>query len=363
MDGIDAALVSFDNSSVTVVGSLTTAYPVALRTALTRLMHPQARMSLHELASLNIEVGRRFGKAATALLQKTNFSAKNVSAIGSHGQTVRHSPLSDPPYSVQIGDAATIATLCGIKTVTDFRSMDLAAGGEGAPLVPAFHEWSFRDNRENRAVLNIGGIANITILPADNGVDIQGFDTGPGNCLMDEWSALHLDRPYDEQGRWAASGSVSKKLLASFLADPYFKHPPPKSTGREYFNLDFIRKHLMTIPHSAISERDVQATLARLTIDSIVHSVDQVALDFDRLLVAGGGANNPTLMAELNARFPATNISSTRDFGVDPDMLEAVAFAWLAKRRIELKPVPVTTGSRRRTHLLGAVYDPAAGHV
>jgi anhydro-N-acetylmuramic acid kinase len=270
---------------------------------------------------------------------------------------LRHSPDSDPPYSIQIGDPATIAAHCSITTVADFRALDIAAGGQGAPLVPPFHEAYFRDKKENTVVINIGGIANITVLPAQPSNAMQGFDTGPGNCLLDEWIRQRRNEPYDDGGRWAGSGHVSKKLLDALIADEYVQRQPVKSTGREYFNLAFLTDVLSNTGLSGLAPEDVQATLASYTVASITHGIQQTGVSPDRVLVCGGGAKNEIVMQGLRKALPRSNVQSTKALNIDPDLIEALAFAWLAKQRLEMKPVRLTTGSDR-PRILGAVYEP-----
>jgi anhydro-N-acetylmuramic acid kinase len=359
MDGVDAALVGFDGNKINVVGTLTTAYPKSLHTQLTGAVQPDARLSLHEFAELDITVGRCFANAALALLKETGTSPSDVLAIGSHGQTLRHSPDTDPPYSIQIGDPATIATRCSITTVADFRALDLAAGGQGAPLVPAFHDAYFRHPTENTVVINIGGIANITVLPSDPDAAIQGFDTGPGNCLLDEWIWRERRLPYDDRGDWAASGQVSKALLAALMADEYIQRPPVKSTGREYFNLAFLIKVLAALGSPDMAAKDVQASLVEYTVASITHGIEQTRVTPDRILVCGGGARNATLMQRLRDSLPRSELYSTAALNIDPDVIEALAFAWLAKQRLEMQAVRLTTGRGERKRILGAVYQPS----
>ena len=244
MDVIDAALVDIDGDRIDTIGSLTTAYPASLRHRLFAAILPKTRLSVHEFATLDIEVGQAFAFSASALLAAAHIPAARVIAIGSHGQTLRHAPLAAVPYSMQIGSAATIAARLGITTVADFRALDIAYGGHGAPLVPAFHAWTMGSRTANRAVVNIGGIANITLLPAATNAPLIGYDTGPGNCLMDAWCALKRAQAYDLDGRWAASGTPIPALLAALLADPYYLAPPPKSSGREVFNLGYLERLL-----------------------------------------------------------------------------------------------------------------------
>jgi anhydro-N-acetylmuramic acid kinase len=362
MDGVDAALVSFEDGErpYRIAHLVTAKYPAELRAELARAILPDTRLSLHEIASLNISVGRWFAHVTTQLLDESEFSNKDVVAIGSHGQTLRHSPDTDPRYSIQIGDPATIAVQTAITTVADFRSLDLAAGGQGAPLVPAFHAAYFRHEHERTIIVNIGGIANITVLPTFPSQAIDGFDTGPGNCLLDEWISQTLKQPYDDDGRWAASGHVSQKLLNTLMSDEYFQRPAPKSTGREYFNCAYISAAISASGLSGIPAEDVQATLAEFTAQSIVHGIGAPSAEAERLFICGGGVNNGTLVSRLRDLRPGSSVRSTVTQNIDPDAIEAAAFAWLAMQRLKLNPVRVTTASRADSaRILGAVYEPS----
>jgi len=357
-DGIDAALVSFETNKVIARYSLSYGYPDELRRQLLNAIKPGACLTLDEYGQLNVSVGACFASAAAELIKVSDVGPGEVTAIGSHGQTLRHSPDSTPAYTIQIGDPATIATTCGITTVADFRSLDVAAGGQGAPLVPPFHAAYFRDDARDTVVLNIGGIANISVLPADSGVSVTGIDTGPGNCLLDEWICAKQGKAYDDGGRWAASGTVSVDLLAALMADEYIKRPGIKSTGREYFNLAFVRQVIHSVGMDDLAPVDVQATLAAFTVASVTDAISQAGAAPDRILVCGGGAKNETLMRALRAALPRAVIETTAAYNIDPDMVEASAFAWLAKQRIELRAVQLTTNDNARPRLLGAVYEP-----
>ena len=257
MDGIDAVLASFDEGSLALLGTHSHEYPESLREALRdALLHPEA-VGLDRLGTLDREVGECFRDAALTLIEKSGANTRDIAAIGSHGQTLRHRPDGKHPFSLQIGDAATIANGTGIRTVADFRRADIAAGGQGAPLVPPFHDWLFRDRSEQTCVLNIGGIANITSLPVDDS-PITGFDTGPGNTLLDAWIRNQRGLPLDEDGEWAASGTTLAPLLAKLLSDDYFEQPPPKSTGFEHFNLAWLGQ----FDPEQYRPEDIQATLS-----------------------------------------------------------------------------------------------------
>jgi anhydro-N-acetylmuramic acid kinase len=362
MDGVDAVLVEIDGDAITTRAASTVPYPADLRRRLAQAIAPGCVLSLHDLATLHVETGCAFAAAAHELLGGAGVQPAAVTAIGSHGQTLRHHPYPPHPYSLQIGDAATIAARCGITTVADFRAMDIAYGGEGAPLVPAFHEWRFRDATEDRVVLNLGGIANVSVLPAYRERPIHGFDTGPGNCLMDEWASEHLGSTFDQDGAWARGGRPSAALLASLLADDYFGRPPPKSTGREVFNRTLLAAHLGKTGSGALPPADVQATLAEFTVESVAQAIERFAdCRPARVIVCGGGALNAYLMERLAARLPSTRIGTTAEHGLAPDMIEATTFAWLACMRLHLRPVRMTTAAAPRALVLGAVYQPTAG--
>ena len=352
MDGIDAVLVEFGDRCLRLIAARQHAYPADLRDRLMKASREPATFAIDEYGALDHWTGECFRDAARALLDDAGVGVDRVRAIGSHGQTVRHRPDADRPFTIQIGNAAIIAKGTGIDCVADFRSADIALGGQGAPLVPPFHDWLFRSGDVNRCILNIGGIANVTILPAGGGA-ISGFDTGPGNTLMDAFSRHHLGEAYDESGRWAATGRCDDALLAQMLADPYFAAAPPKSTGFEYFN----EKWLDAFDTQRVSAVDVQATLAELTARSVADAIEAFAPGTGEVLVCGGGVHNDELMGRLAADLPAPQIDSTVGQGLDPDWVEACAFAWLAMRALESRPgnaVSVTGASRAA--ILGAVH-------
>lgn len=286
-----------------------------------------------------------------ALLDQQNLTPHDIRAIGSHGQTIRHEPARG--FTVQIGNPALLAELTGITVVSDFRSRDVAAGGQGAPLVPAFHEALFGERTGKRAVLNVGGFSNLSLIETGN--PVSGFDCGPGNVLLDAWINHERGEHFDRDGQWAASGKVQPQLLNTLLGDPFFATKGPKSTGREVFNLGWLQYHLNGLP--AILPQDVQATLLELTALTIVESLQSAQHQTETLLVCGGGAHNGTLMNRLAALLPSTQVSSTASYGVDPDWVEAMAFAWLAHCCLEgiAANRPSVTGARG-LRVLGAIY-------
>lgn len=348
-DGIDAALVDFKNVKPELIAHYYVPYPTSIKESILALNYP-GHDEINKLGELDSLLGRAFAEAAKQLLLVSGVSAKEICAIGSHGQTIRHQPSLR--FTLQIADPNIIASKTGITTVADFRRRDIALGGQGAPLVPAFHQMIFRQNNHDRVILNMGGVANITFLPKDSSKTILGFDTGPGNNLMDAWIQKHLNQTHDMNGKWAAEGKVSKKLLNLLLEDNYFKRLPPKSTGPEYFNLSWLQDYL-TFDTNAV---DVQATLAELTACSIINAVKNIMTQGE-ILVCGGGVHNHYLMQRLQTYATPIMVDSTESYGVPPDWLEAMAFAWLAKQTMEKKPgniVEVTGASNMTT--LGGVY-------
>jgi anhydro-N-acetylmuramic acid kinase len=349
-DGIDAALVRFE-PELEVIAAQTSPYPAALRARVLALAHSQASIALDDYGRLDVEIGECFAAAALSVLRIAGVDATAVSAIGSHGQTVCHRPAGPHPFTLQIGDPSVIAERTGVTTVADFRRADLAAGGQGAPLLPALHAAAFADPATPRAILNLGGIANLTILTP--GRDVLGFDTGPANCLLDAWAARHLDTVRDDNGAWARSGHVDEALLAHWLNDPYFHAPPPKSTGREVFNLDWLdaRVTAQTAP------ADVQATLLALSTRSIATALRAHGRGAREVFACGGGVHNAALMDGLRGELAGVRVETTAALGLDPDYVEAVGFAWLARARLAGEPgnLPAVTGARG-ARLLGAIF-------
>jgi anhydro-N-acetylmuramic acid kinase len=356
VDGIDAVLVDLGKDRPGVVYARTFDWPEALRQRILRTILDHDAVSVLALGQLHAAIGEQLGNAALAAIEAAGVNRDQVTAIGSHGQTIFHAPGGQHAFSMQSGDANRIAEITGITTVADFRSRDIAAGGQGAPLVPAFHQAVFYDPEVSRAVLNIGGIANLTLLPKQNAA-VTGFDTGPGNGLMDAWHQKHRQSHYDRGGAWARTGKISRALLERLLAHPYFAQPPPKSTGRELFNLNWLETVLDSTEPRSPAE-DVQRTLLELTAATIAGSLRHHASDTEQLLVCGGGAHNGLLMQRLAEILAPVEVTSTERYGLQPDWVEATAFAWLAKRTLEGKPgnLPGVTGARRCV-VLGAVYS------
>ncbi len=352
MDGIDAALVRFGDPGVELIATHNQPYAETLQHAVRKAAMTPVEEPIANLGSIDRQVGEAFCDAALALLDKSGIPPGEVHAIGSHGQTVRHQPDATHPYTLQIGNADLIAQGTGITTVADFRSADIAAGGQGAPLVPPFHAWLFGQMDKARVILNIGGIANITIL---DGGDVRGFDTGPGNTLMDAWVRKHRKQAFDAGGEWAATGTVNEDLLARFLDYHYFTMQPPKSTGLEEFNTTWLAHFNI----DALDPADVQATLAELTARSIALHIDRHAPGTGDIFICGGGTHNTNLFARLARNIPGANIASTQSAGLHPDWVEATAFAWLARRALAGKTgnLPSVTGARRKV-VLGAIHSP-----
>lgn len=354
MNAIDAALVDLhDRPQLLHTASLP--YAPELRARLHALCEGTSD-ELKKFAQLDAELGHLFAEAALDVLKKAGVRPNEVAAIGSHGQTVRHYPGHAPGSSLQIADPNIIATITGITTVADFRRRDLSVGGQGAPLVPAFHALLFRQRGRDRAVLNLGGIANLTILPADPQSPVTGFDTGPGNVLLDQWASRHLKQPMDRDGNWAASGRVDERLLERLLRDAFFAASPPKSTGTEYFNLRWLDRALKR-HKGRLVRKNVQTTLCELTAASIVQAVRQHAPVTQEILVCGGGVRNLALMFRLQVLLGDIQLKSTEDYGVPPEWIEAMAFAWLAHETLAGRPgnLPSVTGAARPV-LLGGIY-------
>lgn len=351
-DGIDAVLMEFSPAPRLIATHYST-YPDSVKERTRRIMLGQhSGDPLDEAGSLDSELGELFAAAVLALLEGSNTDAKSVRAIGSHGQTIRHRPRQHHPFTTQIADPNIIVARTGISVVADFRRRDVALGGQGAPLLPAFHKVAFGSDKEDRLVLNTGGIANITLLPAQG--QVRGFDTGPANVLMDLVCRDELKKPFDEGGKLAASGGVDTTLLASMLQEPYFGMPAPKSTGPELFNRAWLDKHLQG---RTLATKDLLATLAELTARTVAEAALEHSSGVRHVYVCGGGANNAHLLKRLEAQLPDAKVESTAALGIDPAWVEAAGFAWLAYRTINHQPgnLPAVTGAGRHT-ILGAIY-------
>ncbi len=355
MDSIDAALVDFSGDFPQLVDTQAMAMPASLKQDLFTLceqpeLQPQRDNADKHLAKL-------FTEASLKLISTNQLEAEDIRAIGSHGQTIFHQPPQNGEngYSVQIGDPQSIANQTGITTVGDFRNADMQAGGQGAPLVPAFHNAVFRSSDKPRVIVNIGGISNITVLPVKGQGQVTGFDTGTGNVLLDIWVRQHQQQSYDDGGTWAAQGVINQTLLNQMMADDYFKLPPPKSTGREYFHHTWLEQQLNYFAET-ITPVDVQATLVALTSRCISDAIEQYAPATEEVFICGGGAYNTTLMEQLKKDL-SRSVTSTDLLGIKPDWVEAMAFAWLAKQTLADKPgnIPSVTGATSE-RVLGHIH-------
>lgn len=348
LDGVDAVLVDFSQPSPRTLGTCWLAYPDEIRRAALDLQAPSGN-ELHRAALLANSLVETYAEAVRGLLAATGHRPEQVAAIGCHGQTVRHQPGQG--YTIQLNNPALLAELTGIPVVADFRSRDIAAGGHGAPLVPAFHAAAFAHPVEHRVVLNLGGIANLTDL--NPGMAVRGFDCGPGNLLLDAWAEKHLGQRYDQDGAWAGSGKPIARLLDALLADPYFAAPPPKSCGRDEFNLAWLERHLADDDRA----QDVQASLLELTAASVTSAVSRWCGRPQTTLVCGGGAHNKALMRRLQELMAPSRVADTNTVGQPADWVEAVAFAWLAWQSLQGKAgnLAEVTGAKGN-RVLGAIY-------
>lgn len=348
MDGVDAVLLDTASEHPVLTGHVHHPLSAALRETLLALNAP-GDDELHRAAQAANALAQAYASAIVALLARTRAAPSDIAAAGCHGQTVRHRP--DAGYTLQLLNGALLAEKSGISIVCDFRNRDIAAGGEGAPLVPAFHRAVFAHPQKSRAIVNIGGMANITCLPAAGAV--TGFDCGPGNALMDGWIMAHLQRPYDAGGAWAAGGRLLPELLDRLLEHEFFRRAPPKSTGRETFNLAWLRNALS----DQGSPADVQATLCELTAEAVCRALDQYCAEAREVFLCGGGARNDQLRARISALLPQRRVATTDELGIAAEAVEAAAFAWLAARTLAGEPgnLPAVTGARG-PRVLGAIY-------
>jgi len=352
MDGIDAALVDFSPPQPKLISTHSHRWPDVVQHALIAARDiPDDQ--LNTLSYLDSQTAEIFAEACSELLKNTDHQPHDIIAIGNHGQTIRHRPDIDKPFSLQIGNAKILAIQTGIDVISDFRTADIEAGGQGAPLAPAFHQAVFQKSETNRVIVNIGGIANITVLPKDKNKPVTGFDCGPGNTLMDAWISFHKQQHYDAEGELASSGKTDAGLLANLLMDEYFQLAPPKSSGFEYFNLEWLNKHLdkeMACKDTACA--DVQSTLCDLTAISIIRAINQYASDTDEIFICGGGVHNKELMHRLQA-LTKCSVATTEILGVHPDWVEAMAFAWLAYQNMHQLAgnLPSVTGASKNVVL------------
>ena len=352
VDGLDISLISIKGNKVNFLSAKTVSFDSDLKEKLLSLGQ-SATISIDDLGAIDAELGMVIGSSINCFLTDLSIESSSIVAIGSHGQTIRHRPEMQSPFTMQIGDPNRIAETTAITCIADFRRRDIAAGGQGAPLVPPFHEALFRSSQQNRVILNIGGISNITILPAAIERPPTGFDTGPGNALMDSWISHQKNIPFDEKGKWAASGKTSSTLLSLLMEDPYLVKPPPKSTGREHYNLEWLKKHLRA---QDIAPEDVQATLLDFTASTIVSAVTKWGSFCENLIVCGGGRLNTALLQRIK-ELSSFTISVAEDHDVDGDSVESGAFAWLAHQTLSKKSgnqIAVTGAKGPR--ILGAIH-------
>lgn len=359
-DGIDAALVEFVGDNFQLLAFEYTAFSEATKKDIQDLSTPDSAIKLENYGSLDSKLGQLFAKACTSLLKNNNISGSKVTAIGNHGQTVYHAPQLTSAFSLQIGDPNIIAEETGITTIADFRRRDIAAGGQGAPLVPAFHQAAFSKtfnlSKQNICIVNIGGIANITYLSENNAT---GFDTGPGNTFMDYWTQKNLNTAYDKHGAWAKSGTSIQNLVSNLKQDAYFKIPSPKSTGKEYFSIDWLNNHLQKFSHC--QAKDIQASLCQFTAETIAEAIYVQSTKTDHTLICGGGVHNKYLVELISKQLPHP-VSSSAEFGINPDHVEAIAFAWLARQTIHnLSGNLIEVTGANRPVILGGIYPGKEG--
>lgn len=357
LDAIDVALIETSrHSPPRLIAHHSSPFRETLHTSLKKLIVSQ-QCHLLEIGELDIQLGHAYADAILHLLKSQNIEAAQIDAIGCHGQTLFHSPDSRYPFSMQIGNGNVIAEKTGITTICDFRQRDIVNGGQGAPLAPAFHKAVFHSSSESRVIVNIGGISNISILKQTFDSPVFGFDTGPGNTLMDSWIQKHLGQAFDDEGKWAEQGEVHQSLLNQLKADNYFTMKAPKSTGCELFNLDWLSRQIAAASARQLPPEDVQATLLAFTVWAIVEGIQQYAVEAEKVYVCGGGSRNTALMQKLQASLSPVSVESTIAIGMDPQWVEAAAFGWLAEQtllhqKLDLRHV---TGARYPS-VLGAVY-------
>ncbi|PTQ89964.1 anhydro-N-acetylmuramic acid kinase [Agitococcus lubricus] len=354
LDAVDAVAVRIHSQHISLMGTHSLTLPEDLRAQILALTQPSDN-EIERLGAVDVLLGQLFAKCAHQLMDKLGLAASQIRAIGSHGQTIRHRPLHRPAFSLQITDPNVIAELTGVTVVADFRRRDVAAGGQGAPLVPAFHAAILGHENMDRVVLNLGGMANITVLPKANGL-VYGYDTGPANVLMDAWCQRHLQQSYDTHGAWAASGHVIPSLLTTLLDHPYFAKAAPKSTGREDFHIDWLDTLLLDFPHA--SPADIQCTLLELTAESIAREIDKISFNVGELWLCGGGAFNHYLQQRLATKLPSFSLHTTAEIGIAPTWIEAAAFAWLAHQTLHhlAGNLPAVTGAAG-LRILGGIYQ------
>lgn len=347
MDGVDVVICPVGADGIELAASLEYPFENSLKEEILAVIGGTA--SLSKMGEIDHRLGHLFADAVLALIAKYDLDTERIEAIGLHGQTLWHAPDSKMPFTMQLGDPNIVTTRTGVKVVADFRRKDMALGGQGAPFAPAFHHFLFHNLAQRCAIVNIGGMANITLI----GDQLTGYDTGPGNVLIDGWVNKHKSLPYDKDGQWAASGTIDRSLLERLLDDLYFKKSAPKSTGREYFNSGWLESKLQ--PFSHLDPQDIQATISELTVRSIADEV--MKFEPELLLVCGGGVRNSFLMERLQRCLPSVEVASTDAYGVSSDNMEAMAFAWLAYKRLHKESVELKTVTGADTNgILGGIY-------
>jgi anhydro-N-acetylmuramic acid kinase len=352
VDGIDTVLTTINDHSISIVATYTHPFSTVIKDNIEKLCLPGTN-EIELLGETDTELGKLYALAVNKLLNIGKIEHDQVTAIGSHGQTIRHRPSQASPFTLQIGDPNQISYLTGITTVADFRRKDMAAGGQGAPLLPIFHQYIFQSPGSHKAVVNIGGMANISILAGNSHQQIIGYDTGPGNRLLDGWCQKSLNTSYDHAGQWAKSGTVIKPMLNQMLKADYFAMPYPKSTGRESFNQQWLDKYIKP-DYAAV---DIQRTLVELTAITISDAIFKSSTHCDEIILCGGGSKNLFIIERIRHHSPCTNITTSASYGIDPQWVEATAFAWFAMRTFEGLPgnLPSVTGAQNPV-VLGGIY-------
>ncbi len=353
VDGIDAVLTRIHQQSISIVTTYTHPFPQSIKANIERLCIPEHN-EIDILGETDTQLGKLYADAVNELIAHSEIKHHQITAIGSHGQTIRHRPALSSPFTLQIGDPNQIAHLTGITTVADFRRRDMAAGGQGAPLLPLFHQHLFHSPDTKRVVVNIGGMANISVLPCDAHQNLTGFDTGPGNRLLDGWIQKVLNKPYDHQGQWAKSGTVISPMLSQMLEYSYFSQPYPKSTGRESFNLAWLEPYI----HPDYSAEDIQRTLLELTAVTVCDAITKASPHCEEIIICGGGSNNSFLLERIKQISLCKKNTTSASYGIEPQWVEATAFAWLAMRCLDglAGNVPSVTGAKHPV-ILGGIYS------
>lgn len=354
LDGIDTVLVDFSDKKIHFIDGQTTPYKLSTKQSIEQLIN-NSKSSLSLLSETDRNIALQYSDCVTELVKRNNLTADDIIAIGSHGQTLRHSPNSAPSYTLQIGDPSTIAAKTHITTVADFRKKDIALDGQGAPFAPAFHNFAFHSKDKSRVILNIGGIANITLLDkTQHSEALSGFDTGPGNTLMDHYCQQFLNLNYDPNGEIASSGSFDKELINSIInTDPYFSLKPPKSTGTDYFNLTWLSQY---VDIHSFNKHDALAILCELSAQSIAQAINQLPLNIDEIYFCGGGSHNQYLIKRIS-QLCSPPLYSSEKLEVHPDWVEAIAFAWLARNTLSKKATHLKSiTSATRNSIIGGIY-------